>query len=366
MNHMCEGAMSVLENVYSAEHASFPFTIRLEGGKYRPISPDRDSTIRSTVNCLLGLSRAVSRAPATALGADVGALTGRFLEVHEEAVRNIGDLGLLMAVLSEIEDGVSTRRILRRLVDRTSDDANLRMLNVQDLCWLMWGAVSAYEKGFAEAPQLADRCFTALVTVFLEPGHALPRHTSRGMRGDIVSFGSSVYFLQAIYLYWRQFASSRALELFRRGVSAVVAAQGPNGEWPWLLNTGDARPLELYPVFSVHQHSMAMLFLLPAMEIGLDGVEQAMARSVSWITGANQLGVSMLQEDPFFVYRSLERRDAVPRAQRYLRARWALSSGRTGHLEPNGKLRVNTECRPYEMAWILYTLSALPNVPGID
>jgi hypothetical protein len=137
----------------------------------------------------------------------------------------------------------------------------------------------------------------------------------------------------------------------------VVSSQGPNGEWPWMLATRDGRPLDIYPVFTVHQHSMSMLFLLPALDEGIPEIQGAIDKSIAWITGANQLGLSMIQWKPFLIYRSLERRATAPRAVRYLRS-WRTSvGGPPAGLVENDRLFVNTESRSYELGWLLYAMS---------
>ena len=53
-----------------------------------------------------------------------------------------------------------------------------------------------------------------------------------------------------------------------------------------------------YPVFSVHQDSMALLFLLPALDRGLPGTAEAISRSLAWCFGENELGIDFYVRDP--------------------------------------------------------------------
>jgi len=173
----------------------------------------------------------------------------------------------------------------------------------------------------------------------------------------MVSFGASVYFLRSLHEYAVRFSDDGAGARFRAGVNAVLGAQGPYGEWPWLLAQRDARPLDLYPVFSVHQHSMALLFLLPAFEEGLEDAGGAIRRSLAWVRGHNQLDRPMVVDEPFFVYRSLERKLLAPRPQRFARALITLAAGGRGGLAAPAKLRINDESRSYELGWLLFALS---------
>ncbi len=54
-----------------------------------------------------------------------------------------------------------------------------------------------------------------------------------------------------------------------------------------------------------------MLFLLPALESGLD-VDGAIGRSFAWTLGRNELAAPMFERDPFAAYRSIERAESLP------------------------------------------------------
>jgi hypothetical protein len=103
-----------------------------------------------------------------------------------------------------------------------------------------------------------------------------------------VSFGGVVYFLRARHKYSVCVGDEYARSIFRFGVDRVRDIQGPYGEWPWLIDVKTAAPIDFFPIYSVHQDSMAMLFLLPALDLGLPDVTENIARSTrgfSVITG---------------------------------------------------------------------------------
>jgi hypothetical protein len=85
---------------------------------------------------------------------------------------------------------------------------------------------------------------------------------------------------------------------------------------------------------------------------------------MSWFAGKNQLGVPMLRQDPFFTYRSIERKAVWPRAQRYVRARRRLATNGAAALAPNDEVMVNVESRSYELGWALYLLSHQATLAG--
>jgi hypothetical protein len=120
-----------------------------------------------------------------------------------------------------------------------------------------------------------------------------------------------------------------------------------------MIDARTGMAFDVYPVFSVHQDSMAMLFLLPALDAGESLAEQAIIRSIAWGFGANELDVRFYRESPFFAYRSIERDERLPRLRRYLR-----SVGRAAGGYGGTALRLNDECRSYHLGWILYVWSA--------
>src|SRR5206468_5926508 len=139
-------------------------------------------------------------------------------------------------------------------------------------------------------------------------------------RRNVVSFGSTVYYLRALYEYGTTFDHRISLELFDRAVQSMIDVQGPLGEWPWLIDVASGRPVDPYPIFTVHQDSMSMLFLHPALDRGAPRAREAIARSLAWVAGENEVATPMIRREPIVAYRSLERRDLAPRVRRYLRS----------------------------------------------
>lgn len=367
MKSLCDGALSFLEAVYSEPTALYPFTTRLVDGEYRPVF-DHPRTVRSTVNCFLGLVKAARHTPDDPRLGCVPERVRRFLSLHERAVADPGDIGLLAVLLAESGvDSSALERTFGAIATLAGSDSRIRSVNVQDLMWLLWGALAASDAEIVGADEVAERLFTTLDLHFLRTGDVLPRHVLCRYRGGVVSFGASVYYLRAVYQYAKRFRSDVCMEMFGRAVTALLLSQGPQGEWPWLVSCHDGRPLDYYPVFTVHQHSMAMLFLLPARAEGVTGVEPAIARSLAWVAGANQLSRRMVRDDPFFTYRSLERKARLnlPRAERFMRAQAMLVTGRRARIAPNEAIVVNTESRSYELGWLLYALSGAPDIAEI-
>lgn len=330
LTRLCAGSVEFLERVHRAEDALYPFSTRRRAGELVNDFDD-PQTLRYTITSLVGLSEALPRD-------EVRPIVERFVAHWLPRLESPADLGLLSLLHPPALDRV------RALAKRPA-----RTLNMQDLAWMLWGASANGDEATAR------RLFETILRDFVDPASAMPRHSLRAYRRNVVSFGSLVYFLRATSEYATVFGDERALPLFRRGVERALALQGPQGEWPWMIDVRTGRAFDRYPVFAVHQDSMAPLFLLPALDDGVAGVPEAIERSVRWVLGENELGVRMFLDDPvFFAFRSIERRESLPKARRYARFLARREQGRA----PAAHLWLNEECRSYHPGWILFAWSS--------
>jgi hypothetical protein len=352
VNVYCTQALEYLRLAYDRNRALFSYSTCLN--KRGDVVNDfrLQASLRYTINTYLGLSEAERH------GGDIewlGSVSDRvheFLALHEQSLTSAADYGLLLVLLAATDPShpIVSRSLnhLERIVAR-EDAANL--LNMQDLGWMLWGASSWAEH--AQAARLAERIFGLIRTEFLHPETGLPRHSLARYRPHTVSFGSIVYFLRSMSAYAEASGSEEARELFTAGVERALSIQGADGCWPWMIDVRSGRPFDLYPIFTVHQDSMAMLFLHPAEQI--PGVLEAIERSVQWNFGHNELGVQMVRTEPYpWIFRSIERDERLPRLRRYVRG---LGQAPNESPRPSRRIRVNAECRSYHLGWVLYTWS---------
>ena len=351
---LLDGASWFLEQVYDHDAALYPYSTQLVQGAFVNdyVHPQ---THRYTINSLLGVAEAaragVSETPPLD---EVEARVARFLELHGARLTSPADLGLLLVLLAATDAGEAARTDALRRVGAAVPRAG--QLAMQDLAWMLWGAVASARAGVREAEGLAERIYQTIAADFVDPRSGMPRHTLNPLRRHVVSFGGIVYFLRALAEYAALTGDEGAEQRFRRGVATTVGFQGAQGEWPWMIHVPTGIPFDLYPVFAVHQDAMAMLFLFPALERDIPGVEEAIERSLAWALGSNQLGVRMYQDDPFLAFRSIHRRGRALRARRYLR------SLRPRPATPIAaeRVMVNPECRSYHLGWMLYAWASRP------
>ena len=354
------GCVEQLTAVWDESLCLFPYSTRVRDGRYVNDYSHADA-IRYSINSLLGLAESARAGrPGPSVG-DVHELTTTFLGRHAQDIVTCADAGLVTVLLAQYgdPDDPALARALGRLT--TQLRRPVAELNMQDLAWALWGACAADQAGRQGADELARTAFGVITSNLVVAASQLPRHSTRRYRRDIVSFGSLVYFLRALHEYAQTSgAPPEAEALFEHGARYALGLQGPNGEWPWLMHGASGRIVDVYPIFSVHQDSMAMLFLLPARDRGLAGVDEAIARSLAWCFGDNELGIEFYVPDPFVAYRSIERTERAPRLRRYVRSLVPGFGARPAF--GSGDVHLNSECRSYHLGWILYAWASRPRL----
>ena len=356
---LIDGCVENLRAVYDESLGLFPYSTLVVDGRFIN-DYSHPQTIRYTINTLLGLSEAARVGAGGVNQHEVDAMVATFLDRQVTRVQTCADSGLLLLLLCDYGDPESPivadkiNRLEGVVTGRTPDG-----LNMQDLAWTLWGACAAARSNTPQASRLASKAFALATSEFFDADSGLPRHTNHLYRRNIVSFGSLVYFLRAVHEYAARFADERAEEIFLNGVQRAIDLQGPAGEWPWMIGVHSGRTLDAYPVFSVHQDSMAMLFLLPANDRAAPRTSVAIKKSLAWSFGGNELSIDFYLSNPFYAFRSIERSEKAPRMRRYLRSRARVVARRPA-TTGGASVRLNPECRSYHLGWILYVWASRP------
>ncbi len=354
MSRLIQLSFSLLQKMYDPKRALFSHTTELEREKYTS-DFSYPYSLRYTINVLAGLQRAQEHRH---LQWDVEGELDRFLYLHGQHVTNAGDKGLLLYVAAH---GHSKHqyRLFTEVRERVGQSGQLRGLNLQDVSWMLSGLTEyASASQQSEAVKVAEELFRYIDRYFLNKDTMLPFHSLSLSRRPFTNFGGIVYFLKALAEYAAAFNNKYAEVMFKEGTSKILEFQGPRGEWPWFYNVFDSKVVDWYPIYSVHQDSMAMLFLLPAVDLGVAGAAQAIERSYSWLFGNNQLGTPMMITSPqFFIYRCLRRRGSLERPKRLARSTLLSAVGKSAGFATNRQVEVVRHGRSYHPGWILFAWS---------
>ena len=362
MNEPSRRALEFLERVVRPEDGLFPFSTSFANGELHS-SYDNPLARRYSLISLLGLVEALTNGARQPFLDDLDQVVERFLVAHGGNVSNWGDRGLLLALLARAD--LDRRQSERLLEEARFIRQGRSRLSVQDLSWLLWG-VTENSHRIPRATELARSLYDGLTERYVSAGAALPCHSLSRHRRRIVSFGAVVYYLHALNRFGRSFDDEDAITRFQTVAARLIALQLPNGGWPWLLDVDEGVSLDAYPLYSVHQLSMSMLFLLPAGELGVPGATESVERSFVWVRGSNELGIPLVVEDGRFIYRSIERKERWSRGRRYTRSMIRALGPRTARPESQPEVRLNPESRSYEWGWLLWVWSQQPYAPALS
>lgn len=360
MNDLSQMAVDHLARVVR-DDGLFPFTSSLVRGELES-SYDRPLARRYTLISLLGLHEARSNGAHGSILDDFDGLFERFLNVHGRAISNLGDQGLLLTLLARTGSSTDLRDELLQRARLAADRRHAG--SIQDLAWLQLGVVEA-SRATPKASDVARALHSRMARDYLHEGAWFPRHSLNGLRGRIVSFGAVTYYLYALHQFAQRMGDDAALAQFETSATRLLDVQLPSGGWPWLLDAQRGVTLEIYPLFSVHQLSMAMLFLLPAAVLRIPGADDAITRSFAWVGGSNELSTPLTLDGGRFIYRSIECSERWGRGKRYVRAMSQSVARRASTNGPAVALRLNTESRSYEWGWLLWVWSGRRVTPHL-
>jgi hypothetical protein len=194
---------------------------------------------------------------------------------------------------------------------------------------------------------------------------ATPRRATPGrhlVEARLTHFAAQVYPLRGLATLHLATGDAPP-EAMRRVAEHLVEAQGPLGQWWWIYSSRTRRVLEGYPVFSVHQDGMAFLGLMELERLGIGSFAEPLRLGLDWLSGANELGVDLVDRDPPLINRCIQRVGSdADRAYGISRANVARVIARS--FAPNAigdrteanpeELEVLRECRSYHLGWLLY------------
>ena len=227
--------------------------------------------------------------------------------------------------------------------------------------WALSAAVAARHLGdVREVQRLATRNLEAAQADCGLFPHVMPARAARWGRGHVGCFADQVYPIQALARLGYGESDEVALYAANACAAAIVALQGPAGQWWWHYDVRDGSVVEGYPVYSVHQHAMAPMALLDLQEAGGTDHRAAVVKGLAWIDQRPETGEPMVSEADGVIWRKVGRSEPPKLARTLAAATTAIRAG--WHLPgldaamPPGK--VDRECRPYEFGWMLYAWRA--------
>ncbi len=310
------------------------------------------NSVRYTAIVLLGAMRCTQAVQARLFRGGSALEWCDHLIASSNEMENLGDLALLAWAASEMSHPQCSI-VIDRI--RALDGFQCPITTVE-AAWVLSASVAAQEHVCCkELRACQQRLLQASTT------SGIFRHTtfrSRSLRSHVGCFADQVYPIQALAKYCNCVAGdSQALETASQCAGQICALQGQAGQWWWHYDTRTGGVVEEYPVYSVHQDAMAPMALLELQEAGGPDFSDAIHQGLTWVRFAPEVECSLIDDDLPLIWRKVGR--CEPR--KFVRA----SRSITTKLHPALRMkwldrffppsRIDFECRPYHLGWILYT-----------
>jgi hypothetical protein len=268
---------------------------------------------------------------------------------------NLGDLALVTWAAAELslpQMGDAIDRLRRR-------NAESRDAYTVEAAWVLSALVAAQRLVRVQdmLPAARDRLLaigslrSGIFPHWTNP-HAAPWH-----RRHVACFADQVYPIQALARYHKVFAHGPSLTMAARCADQICRLQGRAGQWWWHYDCRTGEVIEGYPVYTVHQDSMAPMALLDLAEAGGPNHGDAIRLGLDWMDRAVEIDRCLIDDDLALIWRKVARtgpgkmvralRAAASRLHPRLRLR-----GLNAVLRPTA---VDYEDRPYHLGWILHT-----------
>lgn len=274
-------------------------------------------------------------------------------------IEGAGDLGLLLWTCAELLPDCLPEIYRQVGADKAlSHFQDGRQGCTMEVAWYLTGLVACYEAGHSDLPGLAEQLDVARVALVRNCGaRGVYGHFSKSsrfagtLRGRIGSFADQVYPTIALARLSQVLEDREAQEMAARTAMTMCDLQGTQGEWSWLYSAMSGRVISRYPVYAVHQHAMGPMMLFEAGEACGRDFSGAIAKSLAWISGNNELRRNFIEPALGLVWRSVylePRNNYADSAMRFLRLRNGVA---------NVTRKIRYECRPYELGWLLYAFA---------
>ncbi|MGO4535833.1 hypothetical protein [Leifsonia sp. 2MCAF36] len=289
--------------------------------------------------------------------------------VRAAGTRDPGAVALVAWAAAEVT-GTPDERLLHRLA-RILDSGDPIPTVVAS--WMLTAAIAslAVDHTVAHASDIArvarDRLLTAQGPQGIFP-HALPASTLGRLRAHVGCFADQVYPIQALARLAAFTTDPEALYAANLCAARICELQGEAGQWWWHYDARDGSVVEKYPVYSVHQHAMAPMALLDLANSGGDDHRDAIFLGLDWLQTHPEVDEELVAEEHSMIWRKAGRREPAKAARKLAAVTTAIHPG--WHLPGIDLIfpanRVDRECRPYELGWLLYAWRGAEGVAAIE
>ena len=352
IQRMVNLSVRALPTMYSQEHEIFGFTRRRGADGEAHLAGK--STRYSAIVLLGALFLSENAQRQVCCGQSAYEFCSQMLKkVH--LIENLGDAALLSWAAAAMHHADSAAAIERTVTLLSSD----RAFTTVEAAWVLSAMTTAC--AFTDVRRESQEAYERLISTFNQDSGIFPHLTSlkKGpwYRAHVGCFADQVYPIQALAKYYALSGDKTALDVANRCAAQICRLQGKSGQWWWHYDARTGHVVEGYPVYSVHQDAMAPMALLDLLDAGGANHIESIRRGIDWLIHAPEIGHSLIDENQGLIWRKVARREPG-KATRQLRA-LASSVASSWHLSWINPLvpptKIDYECRPYHLGWILHT-----------
>jgi len=353
IRHLLDVGRRGLPSAYIPTSGEFAHTVR-GLARHEEVSTTQEGTnLRYAAIAALGINRLEADAQGDVLAGksaiDLAATVERLAQEH----RDPGAIALAAWVAAEV-GGTFASALFSRLDSMLSSGDPLTTVEVS---WMLTAATVAHGLGdtTAVAEQASKRLLGAQGARGIFP-HWLPAQSQSRWRRHIGSFADQVYPIQALARFFTLTGDQRALDASEATAQRICDLQGPAGQWWWHYDVRTGDVVEGFPVYSVHQHAMAPMVLFDLAEAGGTDHTSEIVSGLRWIETHPEVVEELVSERLGVIWRKVGRREPRKAARGLAAIATSLKPGlRIPGLDwVLPPVRVDYECRPYELGWLLY------------
>lgn len=265
-----------------------------------------------------------------------------------ELCSDAGAIALAVWAAAEVAE-LHAASLLHRLGVLMAADTPMRTV---DCAWTLVAALAAAH--LADATELASDAARRLVVAQGASGlfpDMLPASGHGRSRTHAGCFADQAHAIQALARFHAARGDAAALAAANACAERICKLQGRDGQWWRLYDVRDASIVETYPIYSVHQHAIAPMALLDLEECGGMADWGAVVKGVDWLYQHPETVTPLICEDHAAIWRKAARR-GPGKAIGATARRCGLPLPWLDRIFPPN--RVELECRPHEMGWLLY------------
>ena len=337
--------------MYDPKSGLFGFEVIADGRTFS--SRDIRYELRYTANTLLGLIAAQKS------GFDqpwnLEKMYETLLDWLNQPHFDESDWGMLLAC-GALLDHPGRKPLLKNIETLLNNKPRLNKISGQALGWLIFGLTEESRKTDAARNHAKTLIDFTLNNLYCQSSH-LFYNSAAGIRRKFASFAIQSYLSFALARAAKQFDEPEIKNCALNAAAKIISLQGPQGQWGWMYDVNKGTVADFYPVFGVHQDAMAPLFLLESGELGLEQALPAAKKGFNWLNSNNELNLNFINTDNHIIYRSLNRRERLPKLMRAGRCMSAAILCASSETLPQSQVQLNPVCRPYHLGWMLWVFS---------